>query len=194
MRKLLGSLVLLLVAFGAQATPITFTFSGTGSGSFDQVAFSDAAFNIQIFGDTNDVLDPAQNLDLTANLTSLVTVSGVGQGSFTDSLFVFGGAGEDYLGFGTVFSNGNLIAFFNPDNSLTAFDLKSNFGPIVEVNDNLNQFVNAATTAGDLTFDTMSPVTFTAQLDTTQVPEPGTLALLGLGLLGVGCSKRRAKF
>lgn len=192
MNKLFACLVLICTSLIAQATPITYTFSGTGSGSLNSVVFNNAAFNIQIFGNTDDVLDPSVNLDLVANLTSLFTISGAGEGSFTGPLFVFGGAGENFLGFGSD-GTGNLIAFFNPTNSLTDYDLRSDFGPIAETNSNLNQFQDASTTAGLLTFNSQSLVTFTSQLNANQVPEPSIPALLVLGLIAMVGTARYAK-
>lgn len=47
--------------------------------------------------------------------------------------------------------------------------------------------------SGDFYFDKSSLIVFGDRSTSTSVPEPGTLALLGVGLLGVGLARRRSR-
>lgn len=187
-------IVLMLVVFSSntsQATPISYSFTGTGSGDIASSAFTDTSFSVTINADTNDVaFQPSLAWFGIVGLTGTIDISGIGLASFTRPLFVFGGKGMDVIGFGNE-DNSNLIAMFATGQGMGAYDLISNFGPIVSQNDNdLKQFQNVATSLGSLSYRTMSDVTFQSRVATTSVPEPTTLTLSAIGLAGLFVARR----
>jgi len=191
-----GILALVTVPRAAQATPITYQFTGSGSGSLGATTFSGAAFVVTLRGDTTDV---AIFVNLGAipgneNLTGNIAITGVGTSTFTNSLFIFSAPPEiftvplAFYGFGTFSSSGghgNLISLNTP----TGPDLVSNFGPTSSPNSSLSQFHDETTSLGNLTFSTMSDVTFRETVGV--VPEPSTMVLIGSGLVAAIRARRR---
>jgi PEP-CTERM motif len=177
----------------AKAALINYSFTGTGSGTLDNLGFVDAPFAVSINADTNDVaFQPSLGAFGILNLGGTIDITGVGVATFTLPLFIFGGNGLDAVGFGNLDANGNLIAIFQTGLGLATYDLASNFGPVTGTNANLSQFQNVATDLGTLGFTTMSEVTFVSTV--TGVPEPSSFVLSGagiLGFLGYRLSRRR---
>jgi len=183
MRRTLAAFILIVAS--AFAAPISYTFTGTGTGSIGTDPFTNAAFVVTINADTSQVAyQPLLTSYGILNLAGTIGISGIGTANFTDPLFFFGGHGSADVGFG-YFGPGNLIDVLNA--AASTYDLVSNFtftGP----NGNLNQFVGAATNMGALTYTSMSDVTFTA---VAGVPEPGCALLAVAGLAVVVLRRRR---
>src|SRR5262249_1714850 len=167
MRKLASVWIGLIAVFAliaapsaAQATPITYQFTGTGSGILGATSFgAGTTFVVTLLGDTTDVAIKPDlgNAPGNENLTGTIAITGVGTATFTNTLFMFTVPGGGFYGFGTLLplGHGNLITF----NTLTGPDLVTNFGPITSTNTALSQFHDEATTLGNLTFRTMGDVT-----------------------------------
>ena len=188
MRKLilLTSLAAIMAATLA-AAPITYRFSGSGSGTIGRSVFEGADFVATINGDTTSVTSqPSLGALGALGLSGNISIAGLGVFAFADPLFVFIVEGTGFFGFGN-FVNGNLITANSP--AVVCHDLASNFGPTnVGANVNLSQFNNAATSGGALTFGSMSDVTYQA---ITGVPEPATVLLIGAGMASVLVLRRR---
>lgn len=194
-RMLLGSLKsgnclvpLLLGAGLLHAAPITYTFSGTGTGTLGTTSFTDASFVATLTSDTANVaFVPALSALGILGLPADIEIAGVGSLNFTGTAFIFTGGqvvgfGEDNAGFPS--PPGNLIQIDNAN--VSGYNLASNF-TTSGANGILSQFQNAATSGGSLSFSSMSTVTFVSALST---PEPSTFVILGAGLAILAWRKR----
>jgi hypothetical protein len=95
---------ILLVAIGvfcagataALAAPITYSFSGTATGTLNGIAFTNAAVTVDAFGDTTAVLAGTISCNSLTSVT--FSISGVGAGTVTDTLAIFDNNGNAALG------------------------------------------------------------------------------------------------
>jgi len=181
----------LTFSIAAHASPITFTFTATdadltlGSSTYDGVNFS-----VTMSADTADV-DTSKFGPTTPgydNLTATMSISG--GPSVTFLAYVFNNQVTPAVGFG----NDTTFDLFDLDASgvgLNTYGLTTAFGPI-STSDivALNQWTNLATSGGSMTVSSVAEGTFEATTPSS-VPEPGTLGLLGVGLLGLVLVSRR---
>ena len=118
----------------ALATPITYSFSGTGRGTIGGMSFTDAAFSIVVKGDTQSLIDLSHigthygGPKLNGGPTT-ITVAGIGTATFTETEYII--LQSDYLSLGSYYI-GPLFTFtveYGPP--LYAWGLQSSIGPLV---------------------------------------------------------------
>lgn len=169
----------------AEATPITYTLSGTGTGFVGSTNFTDAAFTWTLSVDSAAVFFapnpfPAVALPFTSDS---LTIAGIG--TLTPSVQVFGRvpgfAGPGSVLFSDFAINGGII-FGSP--ALTTYNGTASIGPMPVF------FLASAplpSDMGDFIIGDATDLVF----QVTGVPEPITLALFGAGLAGIGALRRR---
>jgi hypothetical protein len=168
-------LALLLGVGLLQAGPITYTFSGTGTGALGSTSFTSASFVVTLAGDTSDVGPVAGTGGLSgiAGLPANINIAGVGLLDFTGGAFILAEGGFDNVIFGVT---DNLINISNP--SLFGYDLASDFTTSgTNFSGALADFNNVGTGGGLLSFSSMSSVTFQSELGSS-TPEPQSLFML----------------
>ena len=176
------SVFVLLGCFGrAEAGPITYTETVTGSGSLGGTAFQDALITIVGTADTSNVTMPRSGL-FTVLTATTVTVATVGSATFTDIIQAVDNQGNILAGFGD--DTNNLFVAGNHNSAFATYDLKSPIAPTSGTAD-INPGETFATSVGTLEIDsTSSDGTFSAS--TTQaVPEPTSMVMLGIGAFGL---------
>jgi hypothetical protein len=177
------------------AAPITFIYSGFGSGSLGGSAFAASAFTITALGDTTNKASCGGNCDFIDHDSASITIAGLGTFGFNTATRTFFRDDEDIAGFSRA-GSGGLDLFYSPQTAaLDGWDLVSSIGPI-SGNGQLLQwsstFGDVLTTGGTLFFDDgRNDSTFQAITGATTVPEPTSMALAGLALLGCYAASRR---
>lgn len=174
-------------ATGASATPIEFTYTGTGSGAIGASTFSNASFVITEKSDTSNIQSCYGCSYIDANSTS-ISIEGIGSFLFTTATRTFNSSGN--VGFSRAGAGGwDLYNVF----SVGSWDMMSSIGPVSGIASLIQWDLSPVyTTAGVLSFNSNSTAgTFQASI--SPVPEPATYAMLiaGLGFLGYTARRRK---
>jgi hypothetical protein len=197
-RLVAGLAAALAMATTVQAAAMVYTISGVGFGSLGGVNFTDAAFDIRLVGDTDNL----QDFGVGAPSISPLESATVRIGGFADAVLtgstrfglnrdfnVFFLARDDGFGFGL-----DLFDFHVTDAQEMAFDYASPYGPVAGSGVFVGQFQDVGASQGSLTFQSASGVTFSSAAFGAAVPEPAAWALMiaGFGLAGASLRTRAA--
>jgi len=149
----------------AQTSPITFVFTGVGTGTIGGMGFADAAFTITAVGDTSTVHEftggPPASTPTIDSITATISISGIGVATFTEATRVFNSQTVTVVGFNSPV-HADLYNI-GPDASLATYDLVTDFGPIFDATPSaVNQFLNVSTSMGLLSFTSAQDGSFQA--------------------------------
>jgi len=199
MSKRMAVPALLVVAFlalpiPALADPITYIYTGTGSGILGGVAFVDASFTITALADTDNITAWASAAGGPQNthLSTTIDIDGLGLSTiltpshtWLDPWGGYGGLGANlWINWATLSTT-----------AWVGYGLDTAIGPILADSIwDVYGFRAVSTSGGALLFSGMSRLTFEAvTAGTAAVPEPATLLLLGIGLVAAGLARPRRR-
>jgi hypothetical protein len=182
LRTALAAAAVACVAGGALAAPITYTFSGTASGTLDGVPFTDAAFTATASGDTANIVQASPGTYCNDLGTVTITIGGVGTVTTTGPNLVFSNTGNEVWGF----ENGTCAASVTDwldvnDPASAAYHLDVAIGPSTGTSDGGS---TVATSGGDLDLASV-PLTFTAVGGAAPLPAAVATPALDARMLGV---------
>jgi PEP-CTERM motif len=181
-RSILALAALALLICGASAVhadTITITETATMSGSLDGVSFTNALVTFTV------VADPANSSNGGAGTTfrlpgvTTVTVAGITDTLSDASTGAVVNQGSGLAGISDFTTHIGLLFTIDPA-AFDTYTLMSSIGP-VSGNSEVSIF-DFATDNGSLDLSSAGQATFTA-VETT--PEPGTIAMFGIGLAGI---------
>ena len=184
-RALLLSMLIFAVGGAATASPITYIFTGTGSGTVNGNSFN-GTFTITDVADTSGVTSGGGEYRNAPS--SSVFASGALTASLTSPLVIENTISPGFMGFS------ESVTPFN-DESLTnsVFETYGLNTALPQTSGGLSVSTGALgtfpTTSGVLVFNSITALSFQA----TTTPEPATLTFAGLGLAGLLLLRRRCR-
>jgi hypothetical protein len=184
-RLVLASAVAAFIMSGsAMAAPITYIFSGTGSGSLDGASFS--SFTLTLAGDTSNITSGGGEYN---NIVGTATVSTNGGtdtlAGLVNEVVVNTSVDPAFIGFEQIQSTPPYaVAEALVTNALASYDLST----AVPVTTGSLSFSPSTydTTNGTLVLNSLASLSFQATSGVSAAPEPSTWALMiaGLGIVG----------
>lgn len=142
---------MLLLAFNVNAAPITYIYTGTGSGTIGGAPFTDADFTITASADTNDIVDTGV-LEVD-HITTSATINGTTY-TISTALRTYKSSGSVGLSRSSGLSGGDLYNTAS-DPAFLAWDMSTSLAPVTTTR-YLLQWASGTpvdTNAGTLVFD-----------------------------------------
>lgn len=185
----MGVIATTMLVSQANASILTYQYTGTGSGTIGSESFSDNYFVINQLVDTDAILSCGGGCSFIDDISTSITLNGFGTYTFATDLRTFDNAGRVGLSRAGYYG-ADLYDIFNVD---AAWDMTTPTAVIANPYANLIQWTNSPVlldNAKQLIFTAGGNGSFQA---ITAVPEPEQWAMMLLGLPLMGWVARRKK-
>jgi hypothetical protein len=189
MRILLGLTIALAVISTSFATPISFAYTGSGSGSIGGTPFTNTPFVITALGDTNSRLGPLSGIYWIDHASAQIEINGVGSYSFLDptSTYYDFQSPSVYL---TRTPDVLLLGSTVPISGLAGWNMLTSIGPISTAFLSIQwENIPLLTSGGTLSLSGFIP---SASFTATLVPEPCAFVLTVIASAGFVSRRRNA--
>ena len=164
-KSVFGLAVFLFISNPGLAVPITYTYEGIGSGTFDGSAFSFAPFTFAALAYTESVFLQIPGELRNLHIATTVDIDGFGDYSVTDATETYLAEGQSG---GLIGPNGNWITINEPEIVSVGYQLDTDFSPVLEASVvGGDEGKEIRPTGGTLVFSSFDQVVFSA---TTLVP------------------------
>lgn len=187
---IVAAAVLATAGLQAHADPITYTLTGSFTGSLGVFNFTNIPGTIKLVGDTSGVTSLGAGYYVNDSGVSTITLAGIGTAIFLSPTF---GAESNFDGAGFLDTNSGFgLGIYDPTLGYYALTAPFSDSAYLAVGFAASLGTTELTSLGQLSItggDDSAPNTvFTAS---SVSPEPSSFALLGTGLLGVAGALRR---
>ena len=185
-----AKVTLLLVAIAmspmhsAIANPISYELSGVASGSIGGVSFTNDSFTLTGTADTDGAFSGGPGVTVNPLISLMIDLNGFGTAFAVDPFSFFSNQSISTGGFIDLF-NGDIFDFSGPD--FATYDGISALAPVSVSTSFLAPYF---TSLGNLDLTDVTALTFRAR-QPVSVPEPSSISLFALGLIGVILLRRR---
>lgn len=192
--SVLSRMIILTVAVvsgSVFAGPIQFIYTGTGSGTSNGNAFSNAAFTITETADTSSRQSCGPGCFFIDDTTASINIVGFGALTLVTKTKTSISGNEVFFSRAT-FTGSDL--FDGPaNNALLGYGLLTSIGPVAGAGTLLQWSSSPVVTSGGVLIftDGTTDASFRAIASVASVPEPQTWFLLGAGALGFGLARRK---
>ena len=189
----IAATALLASALNVFASPITFIFTGSGSGTLAGNAFGAAtpvSFTITGIADTANVVSCGAGCLFVDHASASINITGVGSLTFLTGTRTFFNDGSDTVGFSRSGTGGADLYDSGAIAALNGYGLTTAVGPLASNFSTIQWALSPVNTSGGVLVLNNRTAAGTFQAITTQVPEPGTLALTATVLLGLATVRR----
>jgi hypothetical protein len=205
MRWVLAAILSTTVAFAPTGPIATYTFSGTATGTWDDVPFTNAPFTVTGTGPTSSVTCGGGTCTLNFPPgTTTFTING-NPGTFGNGAYFFvnqtstlNGTPAGLVGFGPGFDIIQIYGALIGSSAFTTYNLQTSIGPLgpQATDPAVGSWVSVFTDGGPLTVTSFTNFTFQGTVAGTPppaTPVPSSLLLLGVGLACLAAWKFRSR-
>jgi len=168
------------LAFPLAAVPITYTMTGTFSGTLGGDSATNASFTFVFYSDTGNIGNLSPTFPFTQPTSTSLLVTGFGTGQFSQVLDVALDQLSDVAGFGDPSSTNKLLI---QSASFAGWNFATSIGPVLQPGTPFQVQGSFSTSLGTLVMTGAQNVTFGATVSTA--PEPATWPLAVVSILSV---------